>query len=874
MGDYGAVIMKRYFVDSRNRLSRRLRNKIFLLIILCFSNSLTQQAQNGFYDGIVFRNWYSEIDSTERVPSPYKSRYTLKISNKDTEKITGVFTVSFDMAVWNSNYFGYILGIANSSKNFLHFTLDHFSNKDTIYLALSRTGKGVLVKIPILKEKMKYFNWFSPSLSIDLNKKKIISSIDGKIDTSSCSDLPDQFNASVNLGYDVTYQDVARVAIKNLQLKKISNGKSQTLINIPFNEHEGEHVKDIITDSDYKIENSDWVSDFYNKFHLIKQFTIPDSTQIAYDENNLKIFIVEPKRILIVNLFTYKVEIIESENSVPAFEYRAYYHSISDRLFTYHAGLGELSEFDWKTKRWTPIDNANNSDLYYRHTIYSKNNTDEIFAYFGYGWYQFRNSLNKYDFSKKKWNELEIGGENIPFVDATGYKPHNSNIVIFCGGDGNESGKQLDGNLIYEIMWKLNLDSFTNTILWWNKNEPLFRRIAPLHYDTTTNSLYTLNFKTNPNRQAIFRFDLNNFSFTQFSDFHVDCEWIHSAFYSGSEKKFYVFCKSDSARNTLKIYSINFNPEYVYKPLNAELVTPTNNEKYYLAILAISSIIILFIVLYHKKSKIEKVIEKPTNAEMNIPPNSSSSKIFLFGEFEIFNSYGANVTGSFTGKVKQLLLIILVYPYMKNRNNGGEGIHIDKITNYIWPDLYADRLKNNRNVTIARLRKLLKENLNIELINDNHFLSLATPSEFECDFWNYINYRVKSKNDESNQSEDIENSSIVARGNLLNEESYEWLDAYKISISEEINKKLTQMLEEYSKIKEYEKTIQVCDIMLKIDPVDEAAMKKKISSLIELDKKNISKKVYENFCREYQRFYAEEYQIGYEEIILHKKKIN
>ncbi len=863
--------MKRYFVDSRNRLSRRLRNKIFLLIILCFSNSLTQQAQNGFYDGIVFRNWYSEIDSTERISTPYKSRYTLRISNREIEKITGGFTVSLDMAVWNTNNFGYILSIANSNKNFFHFALDHFSNKDTIYLSLSRTGKGVLVKFPMLREKKKYFNWFSSAITIDLNKKKIISNIDGKIDTSSCSDLPDQFSASINLGYDVMHGDVATVAIKNLRLKKISNGKSQTLLNIPFNERNGESVKDLITDTDYKFENSDWVSDFYNKFHLIKQFTVPDSTQIAYDEYTSRAFIVEPKRILIVSLITNKVEIIESKNSVPAFEYKAYYHSKSDRLFSYHAGLGELSEFNWKTKSWTPIDNANNSDLYYGHTIYSGNNVDDIFAYFGYGWYQFRNSLNKYDFSKKKWSELKIGGDKIPFIDASGHKLHNSNTVILCGGNGNESGKQLDGYLSYEIIWKLNLDSLTHRILWWNKKEPLFRIVAPLHYDSTTNSLYTLNSKTNPNRQALFKFDLNNFSFTQLSDFQHE-SFACPAFYSESERKIYMFCKGDSAKNNLKIYSINFNPEYVYKPLNAELITPANHEKYYLALVAIAGIVILFVVVYRKKSQMKKESAIPAAAEMSIPLNSNSSKIFLFGEFEIFNSNGANVTRLFTGKVKHLLLIILVYPYLKNLNNGNGGIHIDKITNYIWPDLYADRLKNNRNVTIARLRKLLMENLDIELINDNHFLSLVTPSKFECDFWNYVKFDANRTNDENKETEQRNYLSLVARGNLLSEESFEWLDGYKTSISEEINKKLTQMVEEYFMVKEFEKTIQICDIMLKIDPVDEAAMKNKISSLSELDKKNISKKVYENFCREYQRFYAEEYQIGYEEIILNKKK--
>jgi two-component SAPR family response regulator len=213
-----------------------------------------------------------------------------------------------------------------------------------------------------------------------------------------------------------------------------------------------------------------------------------------------------------------------------------------------------------------------------------------------------------------------------------------------------------------------------------------------------------------------------------------------------------------------------------------------------------------------------------------------------------------------------VLLIILRSVVSRQQN----GISSEELSSIIWPDSSPESGKSSRGVAINKIRKLLSSVDGIELeFSDKHWI-VKLNNGAKCDFTGYLKLcnTIKNENDAGKNSFALLLNS-VENGEFLKGISYEWLDAHKLAINNEIIRMLKEFLE--NKTKEPQNNIQlrlkICDLILKFDSVDEDAFKLKIRTHYEAGNHQQAKDTYKLFLSEYKRLYDENYRISFQEII-------
>lgn len=107
----------------------------------------------------------------------------------------------------------------------------------------------------------------------------------------------------------------------------------------------------------------------------------------------------------------------------------------------------------------------------------------------------------------------------------------------------------------------------------------------------------------------------------------------------------------------------------------------------------------------------------------------SRSAISLLGTFNVRDKDGNDITGAFTPRLKSLLVLFVLYTE-KNK----QGILTKKVTDILWSDKEEEAARNNRNVTLRKLRVLLEKVGDVEIISDMGFLCIRWGEGVFCDY--------------------------------------------------------------------------------------------------------------------------------------------
>ena len=97
----------------------------------------------------------------------------------------------------------------------------------------------------------------------------------------------------------------------------------------------------------------------------------------------------------------------------------------------------------------------------------------------------------------------------------------------------------------------------------------------------------------------------------------------------------------------------------------------------------------------------------------------SRSAISLLGTFNVRDKDGNDITGAFTPRLKSLLILLVLYTEQSK-----QGILTKKATDILWSDKEEESARNNRNVTLRKLRILLEKVGDVEVVSDAGFLCI------------------------------------------------------------------------------------------------------------------------------------------------------
>lgn len=240
--------------------------------------------------------------------------------------------------------------------------------------------------------------------------------------------------------------------------------------------------------------------------------------------------------------------------------------------------------------------------------------------------------------------------------------------------------------------------------------------------------------------------------------------------------------------------------------------------------------------------------EKNHAAEQLIP-----NTIRLFGQFEIIDAAGHNISNLINGQQRDILLLIVKYS-----NRGG--ISSERLSKIIWPDKEEDKVKNSRGVAINKLRSSLSGVTGLSILYENGSYRLVTDDDLQCDYFEFYRLAHDGK-------PDLERIlRVVSRGKFLGFTDNEIFDSWKSSVEDKTISLLHEEAQTRTEVKDWATVMEIVDALFLFDPLDEQALHFAIRCLKTLRHSEEARIRYADFANEYRVMNGEEYPVPFNRI--------
>lgn len=260
-------------------------------------------------------------------------------------------------------------------------------------------------------------------------------------------------------------------------------------------------------------------------------------------------------------------------------------------------------------------------------------------------------------------------------------------------------------------------------------------------------------------------------------------------------------------------------------------------------------VLLFWLIIIRRKTKNQYIgieVQKP----------ATENHIRLFGEFRVVNKDGEDITGLFTPKVKELLIFILIGS-VRNKM----GVSISDVDSTLWEGIEARKIANNRAVTLNKLRKLVAQFENVEIVLNNGFLQFKSQGSFICDYFEAFKLCMIPEGMTRQQLESF--YLIVRNGSLLKGIDWAWLDDIRGFIGNQVMDnllKLATFLQKENRIHEVEKVAQR---MLDYDELSEEAVFLQVWAHQQVNNSHLAKFQFESFCTRYKKSMGENFGMNF-----------
>jgi two-component SAPR family response regulator len=205
--------------------------------------------------------------------------------------------------------------------------------------------------------------------------------------------------------------------------------------------------------------------------------------------------------------------------------------------------------------------------------------------------------------------------------------------------------------------------------------------------------------------------------------------------------------------------------------------------------------------------------------------------------------------------------VILLYSVKLDR-----GVSSEKLNEILWFDKSEKSARNNRSVNIAKLKSLLDKMGHCHLSKDTGYWKIEIDyTNILVDYHNYLN--IVCNKTRLNKQRIIQLTHITQRGNFLSNIEYEWLDAFKSEVSNEIIDSYIQFANSIEIADDPEFLIKLANDIFYFDPVNEEAMILKCKALAHIGKHSLAKNTFESFNKEYKVIYGEAFDRDFNSIL-------
>lgn len=791
-----------------------------------------------------------------------EKRTSLLLDNGEGIALKQDLTLSFDMLVRKENsYFGFVFRIISDKNE----NIDLLFSLDKLYKPFPELIVGDNT-YPISKG-IKTDQWFPVEISLSRKKNCITIVYDGFSLEAPCSF---EQTKALYISFGKCNQgkfastDVAPVTIKDI---KIMEGQTLTR-HWELGKHRENSCYDLMSGKPAIAQHPSWKIDEHCKWEKIADLQVDNKVQLAFDTKQAVLYIVpDETKVILFDTRTFETKKIKVKGGYPAagnFS-QMLVDTLNNRLISFNIDKEKISFFSFEESAWSQKEKTSDESVFWHHSsLFSLENDTSVYTFGGYGGYKYNHVLAQLNPYTNTWQKHAIENIYPRYSAATAIV---GNDIYIYGGRGSKTGRQeLSTEYLYDLH-KISIETGKTTLVGNFGMENVTSLPAEnMVFNPKDSCFYVL---TDYEGGHLMKLSLKDKKASFMGDaLPEDMSSLHlyrNLCYVPSQSKIYaVYDKTP--KNSVKsvaVYAMNYPPLMESDTIQPLPVKQTSNWVW--GIFAAMMAVVGIAYLYKRKSGVVKheadVIREP---EVSADPGFSHAgkqSICLLGGFSVIDKSGENITGNFSPTLRNLLLVLILYSAGPKK-----GIISAKLDELLWGDKDENSARNNRNVSIRKLRIQLEAIGHISINTSNNYWTISFDQDVFCDYSELMRYLLspQSMEEEVCFLRFLELSSL---GALLPNIQADWLDSFKSDLSSV----LIDLLLEFSKKGNYKRNsrlmIKIADAIFFNDPLNEEALQLKCIALFNSGKTGLAKNAYDTFSKEYKALLNTPFDKTFNELI-------
>jgi DNA-binding SARP family transcriptional activator len=666
--------------------------------------------------------------------------------------------------------------------------------------------------------------------------------------------------------------DIPPMSIRNIRLTE----NRRLRYYWPLTEASGEECHDSVEKKLARVTNPIWIRSRHQNWELVSAFQVNGFPSAAFDPGKELLYLITADSLYSFSLarpLLSGVKMTDPEQPLPA-GHQAVFDPADGRLYDGY--------IDQKTIRtWIPAENRWDKQYsdgplteFWHANKFLSHVDSSIYLIGGYGQLRYKNLVQRYNLPQKKWEVVQTKGDYLPprYLGALGTNA-KGDTAFLMGGYGSNTGDQMVNPKYYYDLVAYSIKDQRFKIRYHLKEpEKQFCFANSLIIDDTAQAYYALVFpndRFNSTLQLI-RGSLATPDYQSLGDTipysFYDVRSFADLYYSPTGKKLIAvtFYTNKENKTDVRIYTIAFPPD----PVTATVAVVPGGRPYWVYILVFVLIVglVSIVLLRIKKTTPVAAAEVPVTptaptsvAPLPVTPSVPIANIFFFGQFEVVDKNGNDLTKLFTPLLKELFLLIALYSL-----RSGKGISSEKLYSTLWRDKSSKDAQNNRSVNMVKLKAILDKLGTCAIVKEaDKWVFQYHADEINIDLAKFFHLlQAPHLLDKAHVRQVLQ---IIHRGAFLTDTSYDWLDDIQSEISGKVLDSLSEALTPFAS--DSELLLEIAGGIFLFDPINEEALRVKCRSLSSLGRHSMAKAAFEKFTREYQQMYGEEFQQSFQEVI-------
>lgn len=823
------------------------------------------------------------FSSHEVVP---EKRTALNLTPQDPLCLKQAAEISFDLTFIPhlEIYFGYIVRLVTDNHQNIDIVYNQKLQRFNFVIGETVSGEFAIDSLQL------YGQWNQFRITLDpktkeagcyLNNRFIAK---GKANISFATCYRIFFGANDFTGFQIT--DIPPMNVRDIQI----TAGNAPLAYYRLSESSGNQSMDEVKNNRAVVRNPVWIKPRHQNWVPVAAIETQGTASVAFDKNTERLFIVSTD-----SLYEYSfksgqltgIRLAAGRDTLPPGN-QSVFNAAGNALYNFNIDQREVSTFLPKANKWDINFTPGPLTIYWQANKFLSPVDSALYIIGGYGQLQYRNEVQRYHFPTREWEPVDVKGDFFMprYLAALGTNSRGDTAFIM-GGFGSKTGDQtINPKYTYDLMaWCVKTGSFKSI---YHLKEPAsqFCFSNSLVIDSATRDFYALIYpidRFNSSLQLM-KGSLQSPEYQLMGDtipyaFH-DIESFADLYYCPASKKLVAVTLFTNKQyiSSVKVYTIDFPPNKL-QVASAPVAAASRDWIWFLLAGGVVAAGVL-VVMGRKKRAGQLALKEealrpvasdkiagtaataPQNNTPGIPPAGAKdiAAVYLFGQLEIFDKEGNDITKLFTPLLKELFLLILIYTW-----KDGKGITSEKLYETLWSDKPVKDARNNFSVNVVKLKGILEKVGECHIGKESGKWKLDILHDaIKIDYQRYTELLADTTAITKAYIQELVH--IVGRGPFLSAVHYNWLDDIKSDVSGKTIDILLKYTSTADLLAEAEFIIRVANCIFFFDQLNEEALAYKCKCLVLLGRHGMAKDAYLKFAKEYRENYGHDFEKPFAEI--------